>query len=81
MKARQSEIFQIGDIIREKLVPNAVLWFTGEALDYENDYDDEDEEEEEDDGEEHDGGDDDDDADTDYVPPAAGEKPQECKQS
>jgi nucleosome assembly protein 1-like 1 len=66
------EDFEIGDTIREKLVPNAVLWFTGEALEYEDDYDyDEEGAEEGEDG--------------DFQPPAAapgaaGQKP-ECKQN
>jgi len=79
------EDFEIGDTIREKLVPNAVLWFTGEALDYENGFD-YDGEEGEDGAEGHDG-DEDSDADPDYkpkpkaaAPGAAGAKP-ECKQS
>jgi nucleosome assembly protein 1-like 1 len=28
---------QIADAIKGKLIPQAVLWFTGEALDYEED--------------------------------------------
>ena len=39
--------FEIGHYIRERIVPRAVLYFTGEALE-EDDYDDEEEEEEED---------------------------------
>ncbi|XP_043195431.1 nucleosome assembly protein 1-like 1 [Amphibalanus amphitrite] len=38
--------FEIGHYIRERIVPRAVLYFTGEALE-EDDYDDEEEEEEE----------------------------------
>ena len=85
---------QIGETIRERIVPNAVLWFTGQALDYEGDdyggY-------EGDDGEEVGAlaarrhsyarqGDDDEDSDNDpdYKPPAAGAQPAagqkpECK--
>ena len=45
--------YQLGEDIKEKLIPRAVDWFTGEALQYEEmdedmeegDYDDEDEEE------------------------------------
>jgi len=40
--------FEIGHYIRERIVPRAVLYFTGEGLEDE-DYDDDDEEEEEDD--------------------------------
>lgn len=65
--------FEIGHFIRERIVPRAVLYFTGEAL--ENDeYDDEDGEEE-DDGEDYD-----EDNDADYQPGEGGEKPPECKQ-
>ncbi|GFH14679.1 uncharacterized protein HaLaN_10781, partial [Haematococcus lacustris] len=40
--------YEVGAVIREKLIPNAVGWFTGEAVDEENafgmeDYDEEDE--------------------------------------
>lgn len=69
--------FEIGHFIRERIVPRAILYFTGEALD-EDEYEEEDNEEEE--GEEE--GDYDDDADPDFVPPVgdAGGKPAECKQ-
>ncbi|KAL4224857.1 Nucleosome assembly protein 1-like 1 [Mactra antiquata] len=63
--------FEIGHFIRERIVPRAVLYFTGEAL--ENDDDDDYGEEE--DGEE---GDYDEDADPDYSP--GKEKPADCKQ-
>lgn len=49
---------QVGDIIANKLIPNAVLYFTGEIWDYEDESDDE-EEEEEMDGEDLDDDDDD----------------------
>lgn len=64
--------FEIGHFIRERIVPRAVLYFTGEAL--ENDDDDEYGEEEE--GAEE--GEYDEDADPDYHP--GKEKPAECKQ-
>jgi len=67
--------FEIGHFIRERIVPRAVLYFTGEALDDDDEYEDEGEEEEDDD-EEYD-----EDRDGDYVPPAGkGGNPQECKQ-
>lgn len=71
-------VFQFGDILKDKIVPNAVLWFTGEANNYED--------EEEDEGsemEEEDVGGGDDDEDPDYVPPpqGTGNQPPECKQS
>ena len=60
--------FEVGQFLREKVVPKAVLFFTGEALD-EDDSDDEDEDE--DDGS-------DEEADPDYNP--ANANPQECKE-
>lgn len=73
--------FEIGHYIRERVVPRAVLFFTGEALDDE-DYDEEEEE-----GEEEEGDDDDDEDgenDPDFDPAKAAKKgekpPQECKQ-
>lgn len=68
--------FHIGDVIKEKLIPNAVDWFTGEALRYE-DYDEEDEEDEEDYEDDEDSDDDDDDDDE----PTSNKKAEECKQS
>lgn len=35
--------FTLGEVFSEKIVPNAINWYTGAALEYE-DYDDEDEE-------------------------------------
>jgi nucleosome assembly protein 1-like 1 len=32
--------YDLGEVIKEKIIPNAVGWFTGEALAYENMYDD-----------------------------------------
>ncbi|XP_062594921.1 nucleosome assembly protein 1-like 1 isoform X1 [Saccostrea cucullata] len=67
--------FEIGHFIRERIVPRAVLYFTGEALETEDDFDEEGEEEGE--GEE---GDYDEDADPDYNPASDPNKPAECKQ-
>merc|ERR1711874_381074 len=66
--------FEIGHYIRERIVPRAVLFFTGEALEDESDYEEEEEEE----------GDDDDDGsgsenDADFDPKKAQANP-ECKQ-
>lgn len=45
--------FEIGHYIRERIVPRAVLYFTGEGIeDEDEDYEEEEEEEEEDDEEE-----------------------------
>jgi len=63
--------FEIGHFIRERVVPRAVLFFTGEAIDN-DDYDDEENEE----GEDEDYNEDD---DPDFNPEAGG-KPNECKQ-
>eukprot|EP00002_Diphylleia_rotans_P007828 TRINITY_DN174_c0_g1_i1.p2 TRINITY_DN174_c0_g1~~TRINITY_DN174_c0_g1_i1.p2 ORF type:complete len:330 (-),score=125.07 TRINITY_DN174_c0_g1_i1:366-1355(-) len=56
--------YEIGVFIKEKLVPNAIGWFTGEALeDEDGDYDDEDDEDEDEDEEDDDEDDDDEDDD------------------
>jgi len=68
--------FEIGHFIRERIVPRAVLYFTGEALEDDDDYDEDGEEEE---GEEEDG-EFDEDADPDFVPQGAPQKPADCKQ-
>lgn len=68
--------FEIGHYIRERIIPRAVLFYTGEALD------DEDFEEEE--GEEGEEGDDEEEDDPDYDPAkdktAKDQQPAECKQ-
>lgn len=71
--------FEIGHFIRERLVPRAVLYFTGEALE-DDEFDDEEGEEEEGDEEE---GDEEEDNDPDFNPAqvkAGGGNPGECKQ-
>lgn len=69
--------FEIGHFIRERIVPRAVLYFTGEALE-DDEFDEEEGEEEE--GEEEDG-DYDEDGDADFNPEqGANAKPGECKQ-
>lgn len=78
--------FEIGEVMRQRLVQRAVLYFTGEALD-DDDYDDEEDEEDEDDMDEED----DSENDEDFDPVVAvkskmgkGSKgkqnPEECKQ-
>jgi len=74
--------FEIGHLIRDRIIPRAVLYFTGEIDD---DFDEEGEEEEDDD--ENDYGDDDDESNSDNDPDFDPEKvkgkeetPQECKQ-
>lgn len=67
--------FEIGHFFREQLIPKAVLFFTGEAIEEDSDDEDDDSYDEDDDA------DDDDDDDDDNGPQqAAGEKPEECKQ-
>jgi nucleosome assembly protein 1-like 1 len=70
--------FEIGHYIRERVVPRAVLFFTGEALEDDEDYDEEDEDDDDEDGED----DEDEDNDPDFDPAKApkGANPQECKQ-
>ena len=51
--------YQLGEIIKDKIIPRAIDWFTGEALQYEEmgedlegEFEDEDDEDEDDDGSE-----------------------------
>ncbi|KAI8612562.1 hypothetical protein BC830DRAFT_1136130 [Chytriomyces sp. MP71] len=67
--------YEIGEIIKDKIIPHAVDWFTGKALQYEDDGDYDEFDEDEFDGE----GDDDDDDDEEGGA-GNGEKPAECKQ-
>jgi len=64
--------FEIGHYIRERIVPRAVLYFTGEALEEDSDFE---EEESDDEGDDDDDGSDD---DPDFDPKTA--KNPECKQ-
>lgn len=70
--------FEIGHFFRERLIPKAVLFYTGEAI--EDDSDDEDDEFDDEEGDEDDDDDDDDEENDPDFKPAKGEKPQECKQ-
>ncbi len=47
--------YEVGELIKDKLIPRAVDWFTGEALQYEYDNGEEEEEFEEDEGEDEGG--------------------------
>lgn len=77
--------YQLGEDIKEKLIPRAVDWFTGEALQFEElddemeegDFEDEDDEEEDEDDEDHD--EDESDDDDDAAKPK--QEAAECKQS
>jgi len=64
--------FEIGHYINERIVPRAVLYFTGEALDEDSDYDEDESDPDEDDEE-------DSDADPDFDPSGEKETP-ECHQ-
>jgi nucleosome assembly protein 1-like 1 len=66
--------FEIGHFIRERIIPRAVLYFTGEAIE-----DDEFEEEADDEDVEGEEGDEEDENDPDYDVTKEGQKPQECK--
>lgn len=76
--------YQLGEDIKEKIIPRAIDWFTGEALQYEqfDDFDGEDgfedeDDDDDDDSEERDEDDDESDDDADAKP----QKEAECKQS
>ncbi|XP_076368600.1 nucleosome assembly protein 1-like 1 isoform X2 [Tachypleus tridentatus] len=75
--------FEMGHFIRERIVPKAVLYFTGEAL-QDGDFDEEEEGEEEEAEDEEKDDDEDDDNDPDYNPQsdktAKTQPPPECKQ-
>ncbi|XP_053097776.1 nucleosome assembly protein 1-like 1 isoform X1 [Pangasianodon hypophthalmus] len=69
--------FEIGHFIREHIVPRAVLYFTGEAIeDDDDDYDEEGEEADDEEGEEEA----DEENDPDYDPKKDANPPAECKQ-
>mmetsp|Transcript_27662 Transcript_27662/g.46305 ORF Transcript_27662/g.46305 Transcript_27662/m.46305 type:complete len:392 (+) Transcript_27662:189-1364(+) len=75
--------YEMGSIIREKLIPRAVLWFTGEMMDEEEDdeeEDDDDDEEGDDDGEDEGSDDEDEGKPAAFQAGAAPEQPPECKQ-
>ncbi|XP_028263729.1 nucleosome assembly protein 1-like 4a isoform X1 [Parambassis ranga] len=70
--------FEIGHFFRERIVPRAVLYFTGEALEDDESF--EEEELEEGDEEEQDEEGDEDDDDGDFDPKKEQPQPAECKQ-
>ncbi|WPK27158.1 hypothetical protein PUMCH_004533 [Australozyma saopauloensis] len=67
--------YQLGEEIKNKLIPRAIDWFSGDAVEYEgaDDYDDEEEEFDEDE-------EDDDDDDSDINESGPKENPPDCKQ-
>ncbi|KAF6752047.1 nucleosome assembly protein I [Ephemerocybe angulata] len=83
--------YQIGEDLKEKVVPHAIDYFTGKALEYDFDEEDEDDYELDEDDDEHDHDHDDDDSESDAAPaPRRGKKggaaggqqvnPEDCKQ-
>lgn len=75
--------YSIGEQLKDKLVPRAVDWFTGAALEFEFDEEDDDEEDEDDEDEDDDDNDDDDVGSAEEQDDFAGKPEQapECKQS
>ncbi|KAJ5095151.1 Nucleosome assembly protein 1 [Penicillium argentinense] len=84
--------YQLGEDIKEKLIPRAIDWFTGEALQFEelgddmdpedfDDEDDEDEDDEEDDSDEHGSADAEDDSDEEDGTSKPKKEAAECKQN
>ncbi|KAL1877103.1 hypothetical protein VTK73DRAFT_8840 [Phialemonium thermophilum] len=79
--------YQLGEDIKEKLIPRAIDWFTGEAIafeeldeeDLEDQFEDEDDEDDDDLSDEHDEDDESDDDDEDGSKPK--QEAAECKQS
>ncbi|KAI9275715.1 hypothetical protein BDA99DRAFT_194480 [Phascolomyces articulosus] len=86
LDAKLEADYEMGEEFKDKIIPHAVDYFTGKALEYEDFegdddfeddfYDDEDDSEEDDDEDESD-----DDDDDDGKQPAKGENAPECKQS
>ncbi|ELU16365.1 hypothetical protein CAPTEDRAFT_163453 [Capitella teleta] len=66
--------FEIGHFIRERIVPRAVLYFTGEALE-EDDFDDEEGDDDDEDDEDYN-----EDEDADFAPGQGHAKQDQCKQ-
>ncbi|KAL1416475.1 hypothetical protein MTO96_000752 [Rhipicephalus appendiculatus] len=74
--------FEIGHVLKDRVVPRAVLYFTGEAL-QEDEYDEDEEDmDDEEDDDQNEFLDEDDENDPDYAPKSTkkGEPPAECKQ-
>ncbi|KAF2159854.1 hypothetical protein M409DRAFT_70746 [Zasmidium cellare ATCC 36951] len=80
--------YQLGEDIKEKLIPRAIDWFTGEALQFEqglddfdeDDFEDEDDEDDDDD-DERDEDDEEEDDDEEEGNPKSKQEAAECKQS
>ncbi|XP_043267123.1 nucleosome assembly protein 1-like 1-B isoform X2 [Venturia canescens] len=72
--------FEIGHYIRERIVPRAIVYFTGEGLEDEDEDWDEEGDEDEDDDEDRDDDEDDDEEGSNANPRAAAGKAADCKQ-
>ncbi|TDL15139.1 NAP-domain-containing protein [Rickenella mellea] len=70
LEARLEIDYQIGEDIKERIIPRAVDYFTGKALEYEDIDDDDDDDDEEEDDDEDDDDDDDEDSDSSEEPPS-----------
>ncbi|KAF1822696.1 putative nucleosome assembly protein [Dissoconium aciculare CBS 342.82] len=83
LEAKLELDYQLGEDIKEKLIPRAIDWFTGEALQFEHGLDDFDEDDFEDDDDDEEDERDDDDEDEEDDEEDAGPKKDaaECKQS
>ncbi|CAN6675003.1 nucleosome assembly protein [Trichomonascus vanleenenianus] len=75
--------YTLGEEIKDKLIPRAVDWYTGEALEYENlnDFEEDDFLDEGSDEEDHDDEDDEDDDDEETAGQGGKKEPAECNQS
>ncbi|EME43396.1 hypothetical protein DOTSEDRAFT_72707 [Dothistroma septosporum NZE10] len=79
--------YQLGEDIKEKLIPRAIDWFTGEALQFEQGMDDfdeddfEDEDDEDEDDDERDDDEEEEDDDEEDGNPKSKQEAAECKQS
>ncbi|KXS19205.1 nucleosome assembly protein [Gonapodya prolifera JEL478] len=60
LDAKLEEDYEIGEMLKEKIIPHAIDWFTGKALEYDEDIYDDDDDDEDEDGDDDDGDDDDD---------------------
>ncbi|KAI9487717.1 MAG: nucleosome assembly protein-domain-containing protein [Benjaminiella poitrasii] len=83
LDAKLEADYEMGEEFKEKIIPHAVDFFTGKALEYE-DYEEEDEFEDDfltDEDDEDEDDEDDDDEDDEDAQPAKGENAPECKQS
>jgi len=83
LEAKLELDYQLGEDIKEKLIPRAIDWFTGEALQFEQGIDDFDEEDfdEDDDEDDFDGEEDDEDEEDDEEDAGGKKEATECKQS